>query len=85
MAVCTRPLPAAQRQAYEERCRQAEAANPRPRGVVSGRLVAPGTPAELRRLLAHKRIRRPEFLEGAPAAARYGSRGAAGVALVTAK
>ncbi len=89
-AVCTLPLSAAQRQAYEEKCRQAEVADPRPRAavllcVVNGRPVAPGAPAELRRLLAHKKIRRLEFLDGAPAAALYGSRGAAGVALVTAK
>lgn len=87
-AVCIMPLSAAQRQAYEERYRQAEAADPRPRGavllcVVNGRLVAPGAPAELQRLLAHKRVRRLEFLEGAPATAIYGSRGAEGVALVT--
>ncbi|AMJ66866.1 hypothetical protein [Hymenobacter sp. PAMC 26628] len=89
-AVCTLPLSAAQRQVYEENCRRAEAADPRPRAavllcVVNGRLVAPGAPAELQRLLANKKIRRLEFLEGAPAAALYGSRGAAGVALVTAK
>lgn len=86
--VCVMSLSAAQRQAYEERRRLADAADPRPQGVVllcvvNGRSITPGALAELQQLLAHKKVRRIEFLEGTLATAIYGTRGMEGVIQVT--
>ena len=85
-AVYTMPLPAVQPQAYEEIGRRPEVADLRVvlLCVVNGRLVAPGTLAELRRRVAHQIVLRLESLEGG-ATAIHSSRGAACGALATAQ
>ena len=79
------PLSAVQRQAYEEICRRPEVADLRVvlLCVVNGRLIAPGTLAELRRRLACQTVMRLESLEGSNE--DHTRRPAAGVVLVTAQ
>ena len=77
-------------QAAQEKQRQAEAADPRPLGVVlfymiDGRIVAPGNAAQWQPLVTWQRVREIKFWASDSAAAIGGTRAQDGLVVITSK
>jgi hypothetical protein len=91
--VCTSCLTAEGRRAYQaaqQKQRQAEAADPRPPGVVlyyliDGRIVAPADTAQWQPLVIRQRVQEIAFLESTKAAAIGGTRAQDGMVIITTK
>jgi hypothetical protein len=91
--VCTSCLTAEGRRAHEaaqEKQRQAEAADPRPTGVVlfyliDGRVVAATDTAQWQHMVTRQRVRKISFLESAKAAAIGGTRAQDGMVIINTK
>lgn len=91
--VCASCLTAEGRRAYQaaqEKQRQAEAADPRPLGVVlyyliDGRIVAPADTAQWQPVVTRQRVREVSFLESTKAVIIGGTRAQDGMVIVTTK
>jgi hypothetical protein len=91
--VCTSCLTAEGRRAYQaaqEKQRQAEAADPRPLGVVlfyliDGRVVAPADTAQWQPAVTRQRVQEISFLESNKATAIGGTRAQDGMVIITTK
>jgi len=91
--VCTSCLSAEGRHAYQaaqEKQRQAEAADPRPVGIVlfyliDGRVVAPADTAQWQPFVTRQRVREISLLEGAKATAIGGTRAQDGMVIIITK
>lgn len=91
--VCASCLTAEGRRAYQaaqEKQRQAEAADPRPPGVVlyyliDGRIVAPTDTAQWQPFVTRQQVREISFLESAKAVLIGGTRAQDGMVIITTK
>ncbi len=77
-------------QAAQEKQRQAEAADPRPPGVVlfyliDGKIVEPADTAQWQPLVTRQRVREVSFLESAKAESLSGTRAQDGMVIITTK
>jgi hypothetical protein len=92
-SVCTSCLTAEGRRAYQaaqEKQRQAEAADPRPLGIVlyyliDGRIVAPTDTAQWQPAVTRQRVREISFLESSKAIVIGGTRAQDGMVVITTK
>ncbi len=92
-SVCASCLTAEGRRAYQaaqEKQRQAEAADPRPLGVVlyyliDGRIVAPADTAQWQPFVTRQRVQEISFLESNKAAVIGGTRAQDGMVIITTK
>lgn len=91
--VCTSCLTAEGRRAYQaaqEKQRQAEAADPRPPGIVlfylfDGKIVAPTDTAQWQPFVTRQRVQEISFLESSKATAIGGTRAQDGMVIITTK